>query len=393
MLRILVPSKPHFTTIINVVLYLTLFIFFVNFYLYGQVTEFLKGGTTFTRTFAHEDGLALPSIILCMPGSKKSTVGVKYGNYTSVLSVLFDQNEVYKKFNKTPLQVAEEMSFLLDRDFQMDINYFLDKSYPLKMGLKNKVKDGYLMIKYIWTTSGLCYLLESTYKLQKNHSTWFELQIRPKQSYYDSMNHDQTVELYFAANNTWQGIYLISWHYFKVPKIFVRFDPSLQTLVDISPSLIKFQNGVKDVNQCMASLLKNINCSQLCYTIAFNLMSEVGWTDCKTYKAMNCIHNNGPFHPLIENQLGLCLRPAQAMVFKGQVMATRPAFDESYIGIWFKYSTGQLEVKEEIPILGVATFIGSIGGSLGLFLGFSCYDYFSNLMRKIATIFYNTYEK
>ena len=45
-----------------------------------------------------------------------------------------------------------------------------------------------------------------------------------------------------------------------------------------------------------------------------------------------------------------------------------------------KYSTDQLEVKEEIPNLGFSLFVGEIGGALGLFLGFSFYTYFSHFI-------------
>ena len=113
-------------------------------------------------------------------------------------------------------------------------------------------------------------------------------------------------------------------------------------------------------------------------------MSEY-WPDCMTYQEMQCMHKNGLYEPKIEANLGRCLRPTSAMSYKTEVKASRP-LDYDYIGVWFKYSTGQLNVKEEIPILGLATFIGSIGGSLGLFLGFSCYDYFSKLIKKLTSI-------
>ena len=93
----------------------------------------------------------------------------------------------------------------------------------------------------------------------------------------------------------------------------------------------------------------------------------------------------GIWNPIIEADLGLCLKPTETMIFKIKEVLTRISHSD-YIEIQFKYSTGQLEVMEEIPILGFATFIGSIGGSLGLFLGFSCYDYISGLIKRVTSI-------
>ena len=40
-------------------------------------------------------------------------------------------------------------------------------------------------------------------------------------------------------------------------------------------------------------------------------------------------------------------------------------------------------VKEERYIISTTDFIGSVGGSLGLFLGFSCFTYTSELLDKL----------
>ena len=97
--------------------------------------------------------------------------------------------------------------------------------------------------------------------------------------------------------------------------------------------------------------------------------------DCKTYDEMMCmveqVDNGGYYNPKFEADYGRCLRPAHSLVFKSKFIMSRPSKkNTNEILIWFKYSTDQLEVKEEVPILGFTTFVGSIGGSLGLFLGF-----------------------
>ena len=49
--------------------------------------------------------------------------------------------------------------------------------------------------------------------------------------------------------------------------------------------------------------------------------------------------------------------------------------DDGTMSIYFRFASNRIKVGEEIPILGLRDFIGSVGGSLGLFIGFSCYSY------------------
>ena len=61
------------------------------------------------------DSFTLPSLILCVPGIKQSSVK-KYG-YNSVMAIFRDDQEMYKSQNKTPLQVFQELPYKLGEDF------------------------------------------------------------------------------------------------------------------------------------------------------------------------------------------------------------------------------------------------------------------------------------
>ena len=183
--------------------------------------------------------------------------------------------------------------------------------------------------------------------------------------------------MFFASNNTWEGIYLASWLYLVVPKVSIPFDASLETLAEVTPSQVLFRDGITDVRKCFKGIVMTINCSRICNTPMFNYIDELPL--CSTFEEMQCMIDNGLFYPDIEAALAQCLRPANTMVFKAKVISFRSSKSDD-INMWFKYSTGQLEVNEEVLSIGLTTFIGSIGGSLGLFLGFSMYDYISSIL-------------
>ena len=199
-------------------------------------------------------------------------------------------------------------------------------------------------------------------------------------SFRTDQDFNQEIQIFFASNNIWEGIYLASWLYVDVPKLSVPFDGSLGSLAEVTPSQVLFRDGIPDVKKCIKDIVMTFNCSLICSTPIFNYLDELPL--CPTYEDMACMTHNGGFYPEKEAALGQCLRPANTMEFKAKVISFRSSASE-HINMWFKYGSGQLEVNEEILSIGLTTFIGSIGGSLGLFLGFSMYDYISSLVDAI----------
>ena len=61
--------------------------------------------------------------------------------------------------------------------------------------------------------------------------------------------------MFFASNNTWEGIYLASWLYLVVPKVSIPFDASLETLAEVAPSQVLFCDGIADVRKCIKDIV------------------------------------------------------------------------------------------------------------------------------------------
>ena len=162
-------------------LYLVLLLCFLIFYFYDEVEKFLKGSTTFTKTISKVESLPLPLIILCTPGTK-SYAKHTYGYY-SIVDMIYDKDEKYKKFNLTPYEMIEEVGFVLSKDFELSFDFYLGDSFSLTTGL-NKVKDREILVKSLWTNTGLCYLIQPLFNLESHESPWFKLIVKPKESYW-----------------------------------------------------------------------------------------------------------------------------------------------------------------------------------------------------------------
>ena len=50
---------------------------------------------------------------------------------------------------------------------------------------------------------------------------------------------------------------------------------------------------------------------------------------------------------------------------------------DEYIGIFFMYATTEVKVITQELLISFSNFISSIGGNLGMFIGFSCFGAFS----------------
>ena len=55
-----------------------------------------------------------------------------------------------------------------------------------------------------------------------------------------------------------------------------------------------------------------------------------------------------------------------------------------------KYASSKVKIEEEYSLMGANAIVSATGGSLGLFLGFSCYGAIWNIFEMIETLFYST---
>ena len=379
-------KSEYFKTTVKVLGYLTFISLFIWLTLYDSIMSFINGSTSFTSTFIQRDNFSIPFLVICMPGLKQQIVE-KYG-YHSSMALIFDTDEKFKPFNKTPLEILKEMSYEIDLDFTIQMSFYggnIVHQVHLSQSKIGSIKKNHAVAHEILTTSGICYLIESSVVQSAKDSPWFELKITPGET-MKKIEVNNNIQIFVASDDTWQGLYFYSWQYFDVPKVSIPFDVDFQSIVEVKPTLTLFNDGVKDVLKCMEEIVLQINCTKICFPLSFNLLAKI--PACETGTELDCMSNVGFWNQEIENALGKCLRPRKAMTYEAKTILQRPARDpESKVIItWFKFSTDQLELKEEIPSLGLSTFIGSVGGSLGLFLGFSCYSYFSLFIDKVFNL-------
>ena len=130
----------------------------------------------------------------------------------------------------------------------------------------------------------------------------------------------------------------------------------------------------------MMNKSNDFSCMPLEFSTLYRLSgSTKPFTLCNEYD----VHN---FIKLSEN-LGRCLKACTTFQYSGTMI---PQFKGEFtnnsrlvvLGYWFNYND-EVEVLEEYLIYEITSVIGSIGGTLGLFIGFS----FLDLSTKLISIF------
>merc|ERR1711860_204972 len=103
-----------------------------------------------------------------------------------------------------------------------------------------------------------------------------------------------------------------------------------------------------------------MNCSRKCFPVIFNDILDI--PACKTYDEMYCIIREDLKTQVTSNKLRHCLRPEMTQLYKANHYVAPNEYVENptSMDFWIRFITDEVEIKEEIPVVGVTTFIGSV---------------------------------
>ena len=125
-----------------------------------------------------------------------------------------------------------------------------------------------------------------------------------------------------------------------------------------------FQDGKESSADCLKEVFERQNCSHPCWVTTIP-----GVPFCQTTKEFNCIEHVWRSQEFLD-----CVMTKKATYYSLNYRKENPYHKDKntlktdvYIGI----TSMQKVIKEEVFVLTLPDLIGSVGGSLGLFFGFS----------------------
>ena len=87
----------------------------------------------------------------------------------------------------------------------------------------------------------------------------------------------------------------------------------------------------------------------------------------------------------------ICPKPCEEISFKTTIKSV-PTYS-TYTVIVMKYEENRIDVLEEYLIFDLNAIVSAVGGSLGLFLGFSFFQFGSMLMTNLKTLLYKLFTR
>ena len=352
------PKKAVLKIIVQALTFSCLIYCFIYFFLKDQIATFMKGRTTITKRFENVDSLEFPTITICFKPATKLSIAKKYGFESH-------NDKFYTDIpNKTLPQIFDEMSYGFDEDYSIwnyngkKINLGLNDidSYfsPVKMQFHVETIKTYNL--------GTCIKLEPRFEaVSKSYRIRLSIQIS---SLLDMEDKIDSLLFYFTSNKSWINIPENAWPQYKSSKTRVNLFEEYTNIV-LQTEEEYFNDGTDSSPECLKKLIKRQNCSYPCWATTIP-----GIPPCRTAKEYICLDNAiwgtteyvGCYMTKMATYYSVLDQIENAYHKDKNTLKT-----DVYIGI----KAMKKVIKEEVFVLTLQDLIGSVGGSLGLFFGFS----------------------
>lgn len=321
------------------------------------MTDYFKRNMIVSSRIEEVDVLEPPTITICTDPPFKTSVATKY-NYS-------DQKDIFSK--DVPGTIYAErfanLSYILNQDYAIQMS--LHES-PTCCEQKTKLVDGTNMIhgrKYevrpIMTWAhGICSKIQPEFPVTKVpfHTHLF---LEPSANLQVS-DQPRNYIIYLTSNNTWQGI---------VNHIWPQYNPSILTIKPKSSYYMiakkteyLFDEGVESSKDCWMKYIEDFNCTTKCRYASF-----VDLPLCQTAEEVRCMMEEGAKYLVYT----VCNKKRKGFTFTEELHEMKRYKDLNWAEIDIELWSMSKMVKEEVDVITLPELIGSVGGSIGMFFGFS----------------------
>ena len=192
--------------------------------------------------------------------------------------------------------------------------------------------------------------------------------------------------IYLFSNDSWQGLCDEVLPFYSPSKFLLNLSKAERLQVPISTTTIQFMNGIKDFRECTENIIFNSSCVTKC--VQFYFQSALNLPVCNTQEDYQCIADLLYVSEAV-NQLYACRKPQIAKLYNPRPNPWNLAVNQTESTVYMYFESSLATVKEEMLITSIEDLIASIGGSLGLFVGFSIFSYISAALEAVFREIFN----
>ena len=315
------------------------------------MSDFFKRRTTIADRREKVKALEPPTFTICLYPPFKAS---KYSGYnlTSPPEIFW-----FDFPNETLAQRFDKVSFHLGTDFH--ISYLIElNGESLIWGQPQQLinDDKYFTVLPIQTFwHGTCSKIQPKFTIiSERFSLWLYLNL---DSGLERSDEPSKFIIYMTSNNTWQSI--ANTNFGRSTPSKVELDVRSYNYYMAQTIEYLFDEGLENSEACWKTHLKKSNCT-LCQPF---YLADLPM--CNTSQEVYCISNVVDKHNNLEE---ICNEKKKFLSFNGDLMKVS---QNNNTILDFYISSLTKEIKEEIDIITLPDLIGSVGGSLGMFFGFS----------------------
>ena len=192
----------------------------------------------------------------------------------------------------------------------------------------------------------------------------------------DQKDIPSTSTFFLTSNNTWQGLTSGDWPQFTPTKVELDMNKGNGFMYVTKPVEYLFDQGVDSSEECWKRHLMKSNCTVKCVIATFTDLPM-----CKTQEERKCFKDSAV---KTMDLWTVCNLKKYALTYPGELTRLPPKLDNcNSTSIHFKIFSLRKMIKEEILVISFPDLIGSLGGSLGMFFGFSISTYVISLLDKL----------
>ena len=346
--------------VLRSVFHLILFILFVQFYLIEQMGDYIADRATTTSQLQQVEESEFPTITICMDPPVKPSVGSMHG------FKWFGEFFYADTLNTTWLQNSLALGYILNKDFTIKI--WNEGKVFLNVGENEK-----FFVEPVFTLlQGICYKLEPKFRVKnKWEDFWFHI----KFNNLEKQDRPTHFVLYLTSPNATLNVATDIWPQYLPGIVKVPFNTKRTTIIKYDRTIeYIFKEGVKNSSECMSKVVEESGCQQCCH------LSGCSLPICNSSEGFACIWGT---HKLGQK----CLLLKQTLAYLPQLSNSPIYYPNSSTssGVFIISTTSDTkQIIEEIDVITLSGLIGSIGGSLGMFFGFSFTSYLSFVIGKIS---------
>ncbi len=355
--------------------------------------KYLEKKTTVSISQRTRSDIQLPIITLCSDPKLKTSGPFDFDDF------------LYKDIGDPSM--FDSLTFKLGRDFELALELELDSKAGIDItepGLSKIIFDdddynGNRSVEVLVTeisspANGLCYAIEVNLAMRETMHA-LELEIG-----FTEENRQVGFKAIIANMTAFTAVMFDDWHGLEILE--TRLKLHKETLIGLSQTtttLLEETGHCKNYGlgdskaKCVFRTFNDVvkskiveNCDKLCGVPALKILmdfdNEEEWEYFKTLNETTCVADT-----VLENykqMANACPEPCVEVVYSSKTQ-TDAMMKGMAMVVYFDSMTEQ--VYEELLLFDGNSFIGNIGGSLGLFVGFSYLDFATSLTSKMIDFF------